>query len=114
MRVRELLMSFQDVMACPSELVFPHFLIIVVEVRTPGPRHVVVGKKGYGPCINAMMLKCYKCCINAFAPTKPVFMSVEFYGDYRIFTMLRRIWPPPVLGILPDWCLPVYSLSVEK
>ena len=48
-------MVFQDVASCPPELVLtPHFLIMVVEVKTLGTttcfKTVVGGKQGHASC----------------------------------------------------------------
>ena len=65
-----------SVPALPS-LFHPHFLNIVVEVKTSEPPHVLklwlVVSKGMLP-------------VKYFAPTKPLFVSVESHGDHKTGT----------------------------
>ena len=35
-------------------------------------------------------------------PINHAFVSVECHGDHETVGKLRQIWPPSVLGILPD------------
>ena len=98
--VGEILMGLQDEAFLPPSAIFsPHFLKIVVEVKASGPPHVI--KLWLG--VSMEMLP-----VSTFAPTKPLFVSVKFHRDHKTATKLRRIWPPSVLGMLPDskhWCL---------
>ena len=93
--------------SCPLELVFqPRFLNIVVKVNGSGHPHVV--KLWLGICEGMLPVKCFR-------SSKAFIISVEFHGDHETVTMLRCIWLPSVLRILPDlkqWCLSVYINSV--
>ena len=42
------------------------------------------------------------------------FVSVKFCDDYKTVTKFRLIWPPSVLGVLPNskqWSLSVHHIS---
>ena len=72
-------------------------------------RTVVEGKQGHVPCKILLLHQ------SLF------FVSVEFHGDHSIVIKLRSIWPPSILGILPDlrqWCLSImtvcYSTILRK
>ena len=62
-------------------------------MKASGPPHVLklrlVVSKGMLP-------------VKYFCTNRAFFMSVEFHGDHKTVIKLRRIWPPSVLGILPD------------
>ena len=34
--------------------------------------------------------------------TKPLFVSAKCHGNHKTVTKLRRIWPPPTMGTLPN------------
>ena len=51
-----------------------------------------------------------------YVPIKPLFVSVEFHRDHKTVTKVRCIWPPSVLGILPDlkqWCMSVSKVTIQ-
>ena len=62
---------------------------------TTCPKNVVGGKQvHYAPC-------------KILSLRQSLFVSVKFHGDHKIVIKLRLIWPPSVVGKLPDlrhWC----------
>ena len=53
--------------------------------------------------------------VKYFCSTKFLLVSVEFHGDHKTAYKDEGIWPPLVLGILPDfkqWCVSVSWLWV--
>ena len=93
-----------SVPALPPDLVFPpHFKKIVVEVKVSGPSHVLELCLG----LSKGMLP-----LRYFHSNKASFpYQSNFVEIIRLSQRCGKIWPPSVLGILPDlkqWCLSVY------
>ena len=77
---------------------FPqHFLKIVVEVKASGPPNVFKLSLGVSaPCEIFLLQQIL------------FFVSVKIHGDQKAFIGMRLIWPPSLLGMLPNleqWCL---------
>ena len=94
-------MGYQDVAFMPSTASsIPHFINTVVKVKASGPPHVSKN------CGRGQARACFL--QNTFTPTNPLSVSVDFQEDHKAVTKMRPVWPPSVLGTLPDvkqWCL---------